>query len=73
MKFNNTFQEMWQSRISEELICKQEPGNAHHLFAVSVCKNDNIVRHILRTISPPCYTFLGKPGSSIKCRVTEPR
>ena len=52
------------------LPCKQEPGNAH---AVLVCKNDDIVGHVPRTISPPCYTFLGKPGSFINCRVTGPR
>jgi len=69
----NFIQEMWQSRISEELPCKQEPGNAHDSFAVSVCKNDDIVGHIPRTILPACYMFLGKPGSSIKFTVTGPR
>jgi len=30
---------------------KQEPGNAHDSFTVSVCKNDDIVGHVPRTIA----------------------
>jgi len=30
------------------------PGNAHDPFAVSVCKKDDIVGHILQAMSPPC-------------------
>jgi len=38
-----------------------ESGNAHDPFAVAVFKEDNIVGHLPRTISAPCYVFLGKP------------
>ena len=29
--------------------------------------------HLPRAISSVCYLFLGKPGSSISCKVTGPR
>lgn len=52
------------------LLCKRERINPHDPFAVAVCKEDHTVGHLPRAISSVCYMFLGKPGSSISCKVT---
>ena len=68
---NNGFlKEAWSSPVGEVLLRKHEQINPHDPFAVAVCKEDSIVGH---PISSVCYMFLGKPGSSISCKVTKPR
>ena len=47
--------------------------NPHNPFAVAICKEDSTVGHLPRAISSVCYMFLGKPGSSISCKVIGPR
>ena len=55
-------------------MCKHERINLHNPFAVAVCnKEDGTVGHLPRAISSVCYMFLGKPESSISCKVTGPR
>ena len=59
--------------IDEVLICKSEQHNIHDPFAVAVYKGYTIVGYVPQRISAMCYTFLGKSGCSITCKVTDHR
>ena len=69
----HVYQHIWTSQTDEVLPCKRESNNAHDCFAVSVNKEDDVVGHIPRKISSICYMFLGRPRSSITCKVTGSR
>ena len=69
----HVYQDIWSSHINESLPCKRERHNLHDPFAVSVLKDADVVGHIPRKISTICYVFLGRPGSTITCKVTGTR
>ena len=63
------YQDVWSAGVGEQLTCDREPGNRHDTFAVAVKKDEVIVGHVPRCISPICYIFLCR-GGTISCRVT---
>ena len=63
------YQDVWSAGVGEQLTCDREPGNRHDTFAVAVKKDEVIVGHVPRCISPICYVFLRR-GGTISCRVT---
>ncbi len=69
----HVYKDIWNSQIDEILQCARERHNVRNQFAVAVKKGTNIVGHLPRSISTASYVFLGKPQSSITCRVVGER
>ena len=67
------YKDIWNSQVDEILQCARERHNVRDQFAVTVKKGTNIVGHLPRSISTASYVFLGKPQSSITCRVVGER
>ena len=64
------YKDIWDPEVGELLMCRQEFGNLHDPYAVSVIRGDEvIVGHVPRKISSLCYFFLRKNGT-ILCQVT---
>ena len=58
------YQDIWEPVSGEQLECKQEAGNVHDRYAVTVLK-EVVVGHVPRKISILCYLFLRKGGTII--------
>ena len=43
----HTYQDIWDTAVGEELLCKREPNNARDSYAVVVIKDDHVIE-ILR-------------------------
>ena len=63
---------MYGVLIDEELVCKSKPGNSTDKRTVAVTKNEEIVGHLLRSVSKNCYSitidreiFTGKKFSPV--------
>ena len=63
------YKDIWTSARGEELQCQHETGNVHDLYAVSVMRRGNIVRHVSCKISTVCNLFIHK-GGRINCVIT---
>ena len=68
----HVYKDIWISAHGEELQCQHETGNVHDLYAVSVMRRGNIVRHVSRKISTLCNLFIRK-GGRINCVMTDNR
>ena len=68
----HVYKEDWTPVIGEKVKFKREPENLHDPHAVAACKHGEIVGHIPRIISKPCfYALLG--GAQIEATVTGAR
>ena len=63
---------MWTPITGEYLVCTREEENSQDRYAVAVLKQDEIVGHLLRTISTISSLFI-RHGGSIQCEVTDHR
>ena len=60
--------QIWQPLVGEMLTLKQEEGNNHDKFAVSLLKHATVSREFLRVF----WHFL-RHGKTITCEVTDQR
>jgi len=51
---NALLQSSSENLDDQELYCECQDGNAHHYFAVAICKDDTVVGHIPWTLSSTC-------------------
>ena len=66
------YKDIWVATEGEQLLCRKEDDNIHHLFSVAVIKNDYVVGHVPKKISTTCSLFLCC-GGSIMCTVNGSR
>ena len=59
---------IWKPVLGETVECRREPGNTKDRYAVSVVKEDTIIRHLPRKVSKLCSLFLRR-GGRILCTV----
>lgn len=66
----HVYKTIWDARLGQFLSCKQEPGNIHDPYVVSVLIHvDGVfVGHVPRSISSLCYSFLRRNGT-LTCEV----
>ena len=65
----HVYQDVWSTRVGEQLTCDREPGNHHDTFAVAIKKDNVTLGHVPRCIFPVCFIFL-RQGRTISCTVT---
>ena len=69
---HHVFKETWSPVLGEVVFCERESNNQHDRYAVALLRNGEVVGHIPRNLSKPCFYAL-LTGGTIYAVVTGER